>query len=457
MQKWHNDYSQAGNLGVVICLELFFCPLGSEIRAVIICTTPIQATMSNSNVFNCPLNPPDALFALAGRYKDDDSAHKVDMSIGAYRTNEAKPWILPVVHKTEELLVNDRSVTHEYLPILGNPEFRKVAAKLILGDKVDLNTVATVQTLSGTGANHMAAVFLRRYTPWGKKSNTIYVSDPTWANHHTIFNYVELDIKKYPYWDAKTKALDFEGMYSTLKNASAGDIVLLHACAHNPTGVDPTREQWEKLASLIKEKELFPFFDCAYQGFASGDLDNDAWAVRMFIDRKIDMLVCQSFAKNMGLYGERTGALHIVLSDATPETKAAIESQLATQSRAEISNPPAFGARIATKILTTPSLFDEWRRDIKTMAERILDMRAELKGELVRLGTPGNWDHLTSQIGMFSFTGLDPKQVGRLVTEFHIYLAANGRISMAGLNKNNVKYVAKSIDTVVRQSSNARL
>lgn len=417
--------------------------------------------MSKPVAIQCPTNPPDALFALAGRYKEDATAHKVDMSIGAYRSDDAKPWILPVVHKTEELLLKDPNVNHEYLPILGNPDFRKAAAKLILGDKVDLSKVATAQTLSGTGANHMGAVFLRRFSPWNLGSNTLYVSDPTWGNHHSIFGYANMDVQKYPYWDAAKKSLNFDGMYNALKNAKAGDIVLLHACAHNPTGVDPTREQWEALASLFKEKQLFAFFDCAYQGFASGDLDKDAWALRMFIDRGIDMLVCQSFAKNMGLYGERAGALHVVLNNATAETKAAIESQLALQTRSELSNPPAFGARIATKILTTPSLFDEWRRDIKTMAHRILDMRAELKARLVKLGTPGNWDHLTSQIGMFSFTGLSAAQVEKLISKYHIYLASNGRISMAGINSHNVGYIAESIDTVVREtrreSSPARL
>ena len=196
------------------------------------------------------------------------------------------------------------------------------------------------------------------------------------------------------------------------------------------------------------ELRLFPFFDCAYQGFASGNLNNDAWAVRHFVSRGIELMVCQSFAKNFGLYGERVGALHLVTSNT--EVKVAAASQLALLQRSEISNPPAYGSRIVSRILGDAQLFAEWERDLLTMANRINSMRSALKSELLALGTPGNWDHITSQIGMFSFTGLNPSQVDRMVNEFHVYLTKNGRISMAGLNESNVAYVAKAIDAVVR-------
>jgi len=224
--------------------------------------------------------------------------------------------------------------------------------------------------------------------------------------------------------------------------------VLLHACAHNPTGIDPTKEQWAQIADVCDERGLYPFFDCAYQGFASGNLNNDAWAVRYFVNRGLELLVCQSFAKNFGLYGQRVGALHVVFADSA--TKKAAATQLELLQRAEISNPPAYGARIVSRILTNAELFSEWERDLLTMANRINDMRIALRKHLEQLGTPGTWDHITSQIGMFSFTGLQSYQVERLVEEFHVYLSKNGRISMAGLNESNVEYVAKSIDAVVR-------
>lgn len=244
-------------------------------------------------------------------------------------------------------------------------------------------------------------------------------------------------------------------MASALKNAPARSIVLLHACAHNPTGVDPTQEQWKEIAAIMKEKNHFPFFDCAYQGFASGDLAKDAWAVRYFIQQGFELLVAQSFAKNFGLYGERAGCFHFVTSpsaDATTTIKR-IASQLAILQRSEISNPPAYGARIASLVLNDKALFAEWEDNLRTMSGRIKDMRKALRSELEELGTPGSWNHITDQIGMFSFTGLNEKQVQSLREVAHVYMTKNGRISMAGLNTGNVEYFAKAVDKVVRETS----
>ena len=242
-------------------------------------------------------------------------------------------------------------------------------------------------------------------------------------------------------------------MTSTIRSAPSGSIILLHACAHNPTGVDPTREQWKEIASIIRERKHFPFFDCAYQGFASGDLENDAWAVRYFIEQGFELCIAQSFAKNFGLYGERCGAFHFVTSpgaDAT-NTVARVASQLAILQRSEISNPPAYGARIASLVLNDGDLFDEWKTNLREMSGRIIKMREELRGKLEALGTPGTWKHITEQIGMFSFTGLSEKQALKIREESHVYMTKNGRISMAGLNTGNVVYVAKAIDKIVRE------
>ncbi|XP_035229518.1 aspartate aminotransferase, cytoplasmic-like, partial [Stegodyphus dumicola] len=230
-------------------------------------------------------------------------------------------------------------------------------------------------------------------------------------------------------------------------NAPEDSAIILHACAHNPTGVDPTQEQWKQIADLMERKKLFPFFDCAYQGFASGDLVKDSWAVRYFVSRGFELLCAQSFAKNFGLYNERIGNLTIVFKD--PAAIVNSRAQITLLVRGNYSNPPCHGARIVSTVLNNPALFAEWQDHIKEMSGRIIKMRAALKQKLDELGTPGNWDHITNQIGMFSYTGLNPQQVQFLVGEKHIYLPKDGRISICGLNSHNVEYVAKAFHKAV--------
>lgn len=215
-------------------------------------------------------------------------------------------------------------------------------------------------------------------------------------------------------------------MVSAIESAPKGSIILLHACAHNPTGVDPTQEQWKKIAEVVRAGSHFPFFDCAYQGFASGDLSRDAWAVRYFVEQGFEMCVAQSYAKNFGLYGERAGAFHFIAPPgaAAQDTATRVASQLAILQRSEISNPPIYGAKIASIVLNDDKLFADWEEDLRTMSGRIIDMRKVLKGKLDGLGTPGTWNHITSQIGMFSFTGLNEKQVGILRDKWHIYMVS---------------------------------
>jgi len=398
-----------------------------------------------------PLAPPDSIFKLTAAYKADPYPQKINLGVGAYRDDDSKPWVLPVIRKATEALLNDPSVDHEYLPITGLPEFTSAAARLILGnDSISLreNRAVSVQTISGTGANHLGALFLSRFYEFNGEKR-VYLSDPTWVNHFAIFKNVGINPVTYPYYDPKTIGLDIDGFMESLKSAPNRSVFLLHPCAHNPTGVDPTREQWGSIADVILEKGHFVFLDCAYQGFASGDLDNDAWSVREFVRRNVPLLVCQSFAKNAGLYGERIGALHVVAS--TTEIADRVRSQLSVLERSEISNPPAHGARLVSLILNDPDLFEEWKRDIKTMAGRIIEMRKELFRLLTEeLRTPGNWDHIVRQIGMFSFTGINQDQSKALTEKAHVYLTLNGRISMAGLNSKNIRYFAVSLDKAVR-------
>ncbi|KAH7107528.1 aspartate aminotransferase [Auriculariales sp. MPI-PUGE-AT-0066] len=398
-----------------------------------------------------PLAPPDAIFKITAGYKADTDPKKVNLGVGAYRDNNGKPWVLPVVKKATERLLNDSTLDHEYLPITGLPEFITAAAKLIIGADaaaIKEGRVASAQTISGTGANHLGALFLSRFYQFNGDKR-IYLSDPTWANHHAIFRNVGIEPVNYKYYDPRTVGLDFEGFLDALNSAPERSVFLLHACAHNPTGVDPTTEQWTAIADVMLQRGHYAFFDCAYQGFASGDLDRDAGAVRYFETRQIPMMVCQSFAKNAGLYGERIGALHLVAESA--DAGARVRSQMSVLQRSEISNPPAHGARLMALIMNESALFEEWKRDIATMALRIIDMREQLFKILSEeLKTPGTWDHIVKQIGMFSFTGLNASQSQTMTDKYHIYLTTNGRISMAGLNTNNVRYVAECIDKVVR-------
>ncbi|CUM64422.1 uncharacterized protein PRCAT00002025001 [Priceomyces carsonii] len=405
--------------------------------------------------------PPDPLFGLKARYNADDRKDKVDLGIGAYRDNNGKPWILPSVRIAEKELINSPDYNHEYLSISGFEPFVNESSKILLGpDSAVLkeNRIVSQQSLSGTGALHLAGKFLKTFY---NGEHTIYVSKPTWANHNQIFESLGLTVKTYPYWNAETKSLDIDGFLSAIKSAPSGSIFLLHACAHNPTGLDPTKEQWKQILDEIASKNHLPLFDSAYQGFASGSLDNDAYSIRLAVEsKKIDtpILICQSFAKNVGMYGERVGAVHVISSETNESLNKAIKSQLNKVIRSEISNPPAYGSKIVYKILSTPELKKQWEQDLITMSSRIKDMRKELRDLLTNtLKTPGNWDHITNQSGMFSFTALKPEMVARLEKTHGVYLVSSGRASVAGLNEGNIQKVAKAIDEVVRYYAKAKL
>jgi aspartate/tyrosine/aromatic aminotransferase len=392
-----------------------------------------------------PIAPPNAIFHTKTRFKNDKDPRKINLGIGAYRTNEGKPRVLRVVRKAEQLIVNDMSLNHEYLPITGDPGFCKAAQNLVFGQQAaSTGNIATVQCLSGTGALRVGAEFLAYAFPTSK----VFSSSPTWGNHATVFGRCRTKFGYYRYWDAKNLVLDINGMLADIRKAPRGSIFLLHACAHNPTGVDPTKEQWREICRVMKEKEHVTFFDTAYQGFASGSLEEDAYAIRYWYDQGMEMVIAQSFAKNLGLYNERAGAFHVVCKS-NRDAKAA-KSQIALIIRPMYSNPPAFGSRIVTKIVSDPKLFAEWKQEMGEMSGRIKQMRQLLFNALKKLGTPGNWDHILSQIGMFCFTGLTKKQCNYLMDNRHVYLLTSGRISIPGITPSNVQYLAESIDYVVR-------
>jgi len=277
----------------------------------------------------------------------------------------------------------------------------------------------------------------------------VYLSNPTWANHKNIVAQAGLQSENYRYIDAN-QALDINGMLEDLKAAPEGSIILLHACAHNPTGVDPNREQWKSVSDVIKGRKHIVLFDSAYQGFASGDPAKDAYAMRFFIAEGHRVILCQSFSKNFGLYGERAGVCSVVT--ASSEEKAAVLSQLKKIIRPMYSNPPTFGARVVTTILSDPKLKEQWLGDCKGMADRIIGCRGLLKSKLESLGSKRKWDHIVDQIGMFCFSGLSKEEVARLQSEYSIFMTGNGRISMAGVTSGNVDYISKAIYAVTKDN-----
>ncbi|KAE8658151.1 Aspartate aminotransferase [Hibiscus syriacus] len=394
--------------------------------------------------------PEDPILGVTVAYNKDQSPVKLNLGVGAYRTEEGKPLVLNVVRKAEQLLVNDQYRVKEYLPILGLAEFNKLSAKLILGDDspaIQRNRVATAQCLSGTGSLRVGAEFLAKHY----HEHTIYIPQPSWGNHLKVFTMAGLSVKTYSYYDPTTRGLNFRGLLEDLGAAPAGAVVLLHACAHNPTGVDPTVEQWEQIRKLIRSKGLLPFFDSAYQGFASGSLDADAQPVRMFVADGGECFIAQSYAKNMGLYGERVGALSIVCKAADVASR--VESQLKLVIRPMYSNPPIHGASIASTILKNSDMYNEWKIELKAMADRIISMRKQLFDALTAKGTPGDWSHIIKQIGMFTFTGLNGDQVAFMTKEYHIYMTSDGRISMAGLSSGTVPHLADAIHAAVTRAS----
>ncbi|CDQ68161.1 unnamed protein product [Oncorhynchus mykiss] len=393
------------------------------------------------------MGPPDPILGVSEAYKRDTNPKKINLGVGAYRDDQGKPYVLSCVRKAEAQIAA-KKLDKEYLAIGGLGDFTKACAKLALGDDNEViksGRNITVQTISGTGSLRIGANFLSRFHT---EARDVYLPKPSWGNHTPIFRDAGMQLKAYTYYDPKTCGFDFQGALNDISKIPEKSVIMLHACAHNPTGVDPRPEQWKEIADLVKKRNLLVFFDMAYQGFASGDIDRDAWAVRYFIEQGHNIVLSQSFAKNMGLYGERVGGFTVVCKDA--EEAKRVESQLKILIRPIYSNPPMNGARIAATILNTPDLYKEWLGEVHGMANRIITMRELLVANLKKEGSTRNWKHVIDQIGMFCFTGLKPEQVERLTKEFSVYMTKDGRISMAGVTSGNVGYLAQGIHAVTK-------
>ncbi|CAK5098908.1 unnamed protein product [Meloidogyne enterolobii] len=376
------------------------------------------------------MGPPDAILGVTEAYKKDTNPNKVNLGAGTYRDDQGKPFVLPSVREAEAQIIAAK-LDKEYAGIAGIPDFTSKAIQLALGD--DSSVLKEKRNAT---------------SKWFSSSKVVYQPTPTWGNHLPVFKFAGMEIKRYRYYDPKTCGFDENGCLEDILAIPKGSVILLHACAHNPTGVDPNPEQWIKISEACKQRQLFCFFDMAYQGFASGDVNRDAHAVRYFVESGHNICLAQSFAKNMGLYGERVGTFSIICEN--EEEASRVLSQLKIIVRPMISNPPIHGARIAAKILGDPVLRAQWLVDVKGMANRIITMRDQLKELLIRAGSQRNWDHIVNQIGMFCYTGISPEQVDRLTKEFSIYLTRDGRISVAGISSKNIEYLANALHQVTK-------
>ncbi len=383
--------------------------------------------------------PADPILGLNDAFKKDSNPNKINLGVGVYKNEEGETSILKCVKAAEEQLLQEET-TKSYLPITGLPEYGRFARELIFGagsEYVDGGRAVSCHCPGGTGALRIGADFLVQQNV----SSTVWISDPTWGNHYQIAKSAGLKFERYPYYDRANHSLDFDRMMKTLSQANEGDAVIIHACCHNPTGIDPTKEQWETLAKFLAEKKLLPFIDFAYQGFGKG-IEEDAFGVRTIAAHCPEMLIASSFSKNFGLYNERVGVLTVVSADAA--TAANVFSQLKISVRTAISNPPAHGEKIVTTILSNPELRKLWEDELASMRDRIQEMRSLLSEKLKAAGA-GDYDFINTQCGMFSFSGLDKEQVEALRKDFGIYIVGSGRICVAGINHKNIDTLVDAI------------
>lgn len=387
--------------------------------------------------------PTDPILGLVAQYKADNNPKKIDLSVGVYKDEIGNTPVLKAVKEAEShRLANEQSKA--YLGIAGNQNFNDLITKLIFGEHqiIESGRVKTAQTPGGTGALRVAAEFIKRANP----SATIWATDPTWANHHAIFNAAGLETKSFPYFDFETMGLKFDEMIATLSEIPAGDVVLFHACCHNPSGLDLTIEQWQAVADVAKQQGFTFLIDSAYQGFGDG-LEQDAAGIRLLANQVEEMLICSSCSKNFGLYRERIGAVSLIGKDAV-KTEIAF-SNIVSTIRAIYSMPPAHGADIVATILGSAELTELWHKELDEKRERINGLRSFIASKFAEKGVPGDFNFIAQQKGMFSFLGIDKAAIETLKKDYSIYIVGSSRVNVAGVNESNADYLAESLATVL--------
>jgi aromatic-amino-acid transaminase len=384
----------------------------------------------------------DPILSLNEDFQKDPRKDKINLSIGIYFDDAGRIPLLDSVRQAELAVVADAGA-RPYLPIEGAANFRSAVQALLFGaaNPVLARTV-TIQSVGSSGGLKVGADFIKCYFPASK----VYMSDPTWDNHRAVFEGAGLEVKSYPYYDAATGGLDFAGMLAAINALAPQSVVLLHACCHNPTGVDLTRAQWLELIPVLQARQLLPFLDLAYQGYGDG-IEEDCFAIRALAEAGLSFFVANSFSKNMSLYGERCGGLSVVCPDAAQAVN--VLGQLKFTVRRNYSNPPMHGGQVVARVLTTPALRSQWEGEVTAMRERIQAMRQALYSVLSAKLPGRDFDYFLTQRGMFAYTGLSPAQVDRLKDEFGVYILRSGRMCIAGLNSSNVEATAKAMAAVL--------
>jgi len=389
--------------------------------------------------------PGDPILSLNEDFQQDPRTSKVNLSIGIYFDDQGRLPVMQAVAEAEAALLADMG-PRPYLPMAGMAAYRQAVQALVFGEDSAARAegrIATLQTLGGSGALRVGADFLRRYFPTAK----MWISDPSWENHRVVFERAGFKVESYPYYDAETGGLKFDAMLAAIEAIPQGDVVLLHACCHNPTGVDLNEDQWRQVIGVLKARKLLPFVDMAYQGFGTG-LDDDAFAVRELARQNVPALVANSFSKNFSLYGERCGGLSVICQSADEASR--VLGQLTGAVRANYSNPPTHGARVVARVLTTPALRKSWEEELAAMCQRIARMRQAIHDQLREHVSGEKLSRYVKQRGMFTYTGLSAEQVDRLRNEHGVYILRSGRMCVAGLNDSNVGVVANAIGVVLK-------
>ena len=381
--------------------------------------------------------PADAILGLITEHKNDPRPDKIDLGVGVFRTAEGETPVLDVVKQAEQRIV-DTQDSKAYIGTAGDPRFNAAMQQLTFGESVDASRVFTIQAPGGSGSLRVAASLILRARPNAKT----WVSDPTWANHVPLLGGAGLDLVEYPYYDTQKHTVRIDAMLDTLSKADPGDLVLLHACCHNPSGLDPDVEDWRAIADVIVERELVPFIDMAYQGFANS-LKDDAFIVRHLAPRVPEMIVANSCSKNFGLYRDRVGSLSVLAAD--PASRDVVYSQVNNVVRTIYSVPPDHGAVVVATILNDVELKAAWRVELAEMRGRLREMRVLLNDALKEKAPDHDFSHLVRAKGMFCFLGVSEEQVNRLKKEYGVYMVGSSRINTAGITARNVNYLADAI------------
>src|ERR1041385_1180008 len=404
----------------------------------------MNAPHSSSLLAQVVMAPSDPILGITEAYVADQNPKKVNLGVGVYYDDAGRVPLLECVRRAESERLK-AAPPRNYLPIDGLAAYDRAVQELVFGKEfaaVTEKRIVTVQAIGGTGGLKIGADFLRQLTP----GSEVWISDPSWENHRQLFEAAGFTVRSYPYYDPRTKGLDFPGMRNSLDKLPAGAIVVLHACCHNPTGVDLSPENWSEILAIVQKRGLIPFLDLAYQGFGGG-LDADALAARLFGGAMSPVFLSTSFSKSLSLYGERVGAFSLVT--ASPEEAARVLSQLKRIVRTNYSNPPTHGSQLATGVLASPELRAQWEQELGAMRERIKQMRRELVARIKQRAPGVDLSSIITQRGLFSYTGLTKEQVQRLRKEYSIYAIETGRICVAALNSGNIDYVAQAIAKII--------